>query len=79
MKNGDKYNHHHNKTLKKAKKDKTKENRPLGNMLWFTLPNQKWLMVVDVAKRDGRYRFKVILKRWVTECSFAWLEKNQGL
>ena len=30
---------------------------------------------VETAKRNELHRFAVIPKRWVVECSFAWLEK----
>ena len=34
---------------------------------------------VEVAKRSELHTFKVIPKRWVVECSFAWLEKCRRL
>lgn len=36
-------------------------------------------VTTEVAKRDELHTFKVILKRWVVERSFAWLEKNRRL
>ena len=29
---------------------------------------------VEIAKRNGLHRFAVLLKRWVVERSFSWLE-----
>jgi transposase len=34
---------------------------------------------VEVAKRNELHTFAVIPKRWVVECSFAWLEKCRRL
>ena len=34
---------------------------------------------VQIAKRSELHKFAVILKRWVVERSFAWLEKNRRL
>jgi transposase len=34
---------------------------------------------VQVAKRNGLYKFAVIPQRWVVERSFAWLEKCRRL
>jgi transposase len=34
---------------------------------------------VEVAKRNELHKFVVLPKRWVVECSFAWLEKNRRL
>lgn len=34
---------------------------------------------VQIAKRSELHAFAVIPKRWVVECSFAWLEKNRRL
>lgn len=36
-------------------------------------------VTVQIAKRSGLHRFKVMPKRWVVERSFAWLEKNRRL
>lgn len=36
-------------------------------------------VMVQIAKRSELHTFKVIPKRWVVECSFAWLEKNRRL
>ena len=30
---------------------------------------------VEIAKRSELHTFAVIPKRWVVECSFAWLDK----
>ena len=34
---------------------------------------------VEIAKRNELHRFAVLLKRWVVERSFSWLEKNRRL
>jgi transposase len=34
---------------------------------------------VEIAKRNELHKFVVIPKRWVVECSFAWLEKCRRL
>lgn len=34
---------------------------------------------MPIAKRSELHSFKVMPKRWVVECSFAWREKNRGL
>jgi transposase len=36
-------------------------------------------VTVQSAKRSEVHTFKVMPKRWVVECSFAWLEKNRRL
>jgi transposase len=36
-------------------------------------------VTVQIAKRSELHTFKVPLKRWVVERSFAWLEKNRRL
>ena len=36
-------------------------------------------VTVQVAKRSELHTFAVIPKRWVVECSFAWLEKYRRL
>lgn len=36
-------------------------------------------VAVQIAKRSEWHTFKVIPKRWIVECSFAWLEKNRRL
>ena len=34
---------------------------------------------VQIAKRGEWHKFAVILKRWVVERGFAWLDKNRRL
>ncbi len=34
---------------------------------------------VEMAKRNELHKFKVIPKRWIVECSYAWLEKCRRL
>jgi transposase len=36
-------------------------------------------VTVQIAKRRELHTFKVMPKRWVVECSFAWFEKHRRL
>lgn len=36
-------------------------------------------VTVKIVKRSELHKFAVIPKRWVVECSFAWLEKSRRL
>ena len=36
-------------------------------------------VTVQIARRSELHTFKVIPKRWIVECSFAWLEKSRRL
>lgn len=34
-------------------------------------------VTVQIAKRSELQTFKVLPKRWIVECSLAWLDKNR--
>ncbi len=36
-------------------------------------------VTVQIAKRSELHTFKVMPKRWIVECSFAWQDKNRRL
>gem|GEM_PF-2627095 len=36
-------------------------------------------VTVKIEKLNERHAFKLMPKRWIVECSFAWLEKHRRL